>query len=771
MLRLHSLHYKLGCVFQRQGQLTAAAESYQRALSLQSPTADIVQTGRPARRRKSAIPPNDQLKVYNNLGCVLIQQEQWQAAAILYQQAIELQPDHAVLHSNLGRVLFRDSPNEAIAAYRRAIQLQPDFGLAHYNLGLALQHLNQHQAALECFEQALRIEPSWANLHNACAVSWMALGGFEQALESLRQAILPYAAMIEAYSQTAITAGDHLPSDHLSLAKASCGKFLRQLLQQASAKALMPDLAQTYWHWANVLTRYGGSEQYQRAETYYQTALRLQPQNLDLLLGLANCLERQQRLPAAVLLYRTLLIRYPDQPQIYIRLGALLEQQQQFGSAVDCYQTALRLNPQAQVQFEPPPSPAISRYWGLTQNWLCDRQLSDHYVTLEINLEAGSLPPPDGLSDLAQTYSAHNPGETCGGLNCDNCLKRIWQWFNPLDLGKGLYFCPSQAVIPVAPYPLFVAMIPQGQAWIVPQQNAWMVCNAVAVLGDESVLSDLSRAYPAQLPGCTRSEQGAEQTPVQRFDLPNQSDLPHLETITGRIAVLSNLSGNTYFHWIIDVLPRIELLRQRMDLKSIDWFLVNSIQHPFQVETLNMLGIPLDRIITSDQHPYIQATELVAPSFSGHFGWLEPWALAFLRRSFLDPVLKTVSSDSISFHQKTLNNSLENSIKGQANSPSRIYISRSDAKHRRILNESEVVEQLQSFGFVAVELEGLSFHAQVALFAQAEVIVAPHGSGLTNLVFLQSEYRSSRTLLAPLHSVLLLGDQPPAEPEPLFFGR
>lgn len=742
-LRLHNLYYNLGCVLHQQGQLAAAAKSYYRALDLQHSALDAgwseqkakrLRTVKRAKQANSLIAQLDQLKVYSNLGCILVEQERWQEAIAVYQRAIQLQPEQAVLHSNLGRVLFRHSPLEAIAAYRKAIQLQPDFGLAHYNLGLALQHQNQHQAALECFQQTLRLEPDRVSLHSDCAASWMALGDFEQMLNSLRRAVFPYADLLDAYSRETVPA-----TDHLSLAKASCGQFLQRLLQEASSLELIQALAQTYWHWANVLTTYGGNQQYRRAETYYQTALRLQPQNLDLMLDLADCLVQQGRLNAAVLLYRTILIRHPDQSQIYIRLGAVLEQQQQFDSAIDCYQTALKLNPQTAVSINSTPlAPVTSRYWALTQDWLRDRQLADCYSAIDINLDTNleiqqpevkhlskERLPLERLSGehltLEQATQTSGSQAACAGLNCERCLKQIWNWFNPLHLGKGLYHCPTQATIPVTPYPLFVALIPQGQAWIVPQQNAWMVCNAVAVLGENGVLSDLSRAYPAQLPGCDQSH--------LQFDVFLAQTPPQLKTIAGRVAVLSNLSGNTYFHWMVDVLPRLELLRQQMDLKQIDWFFVNSIQHPFQVETLKMLGISPERVIASDQHPYIQATELVAPSFSGHFGWLEPWALDFLRRSFLDPILDNIFFDTISDCPEL------NKLEHYANLPQRIYISRSDANHRRVLNEAEVLERLQAFGFVAVELEALSFQAQVALFAHAQVIVAPHGSGLTNLVF------------------------------------
>ena len=51
------------------------------------------------------------------------------------------------------------------------------------------------------------------------------------------------------------------------------------------------------------------------------------------------------------------------------------------------------------------------------------------------------------------------------------------------------------------------------------------------------------------------------------------------------------------------------------------------------------------------------------------------------------------------------------------------------------MNEAEILELLQAYGFIEVRLEELAFTDQVRLFRDADVVVAPHGSGLANLVF------------------------------------
>ncbi len=239
-----------------------------------------------------------------------------------------------------------------------------------------------------------------------------------------------------------------------------------------------------------------------------------------------------------------------------------------------------------------------------------------------------------------------------------------------------------------------------------PKKNYWRLCYGIAIMTpDNYLLADLSREYPSPLPGCTKHDASQHQI----FDL---EELPPLEKIDGKVAVLSVLSGNVYFHWIVDLLPRIEILRQGINLEEIDWFVVNDYQQPFQRETLKSIGVKEEKILASDRHPHIQAKELVVPSYPSYLGWLQPWGLKFLREVFL----KGITNNKSDFSE-------------------RIYIGRGNARYRRVMNESEVVEILKQFGFTYITPESMSLENQIAIFAHAKIIVAPHGSGLTNIVF------------------------------------
>ncbi|MBV9783997.1 MAG: glycosyltransferase family 61 protein [Acidisphaera sp.] len=52
-----------------------------------------------------------------------------------------------------------------------------------------------------------------------------------------------------------------------------------------------------------------------------------------------------------------------------------------------------------------------------------------------------------------------------------------------------------------------------------------------------------------------------------------------------------------------------------------------------------------------------------------------------------------------------------------------------------MINSEQVEEKVASWGFTPYSLEKLSFEEQIALFRRAEFVIAPHGAGLSNLVF------------------------------------
>lgn len=230
------------------------------------------------------------------------------------------------------------------------------------------------------------------------------------------------------------------------------------------------------------------------------------------------------------------------------------------------------------------------------------------------------------------------------------------------------------------------------------------ICNGVAVItADNKLLSDASihmRVDP----------NNPQKHPVFHQDIQPPTYLDKT------VAVLSAAGGNTFFHWIVDVLPRYDLLRRSPDwFQDIDYFIVNDLAQPFQPDSLKLLDIPPEKLITAADYPHLQAKRLLVPSFVRHQTCnIGTWAFDFLRQTLVPQTIRNLDD---------------------SNKTKRLYISRHKASSRRLLNEDKILENLQEKGFDRVFLEDYSLTEQIELFATANCIIAPHGAGLTNLVF------------------------------------
>lgn len=69
------------------------------------------------------------------------------------------------------------------------------------------------------------------------------------------------------------------------------------------------------------------------------------------------------------------------------------------------------------------------------------------------------------------------------------------------------------------------------------------------------------------------------------------------------------------------------------------------------------------------------------------------------------------------------------------NTPAKIYISRSRTKARRLENETALEAVLKEKEFTILFLEDMSLTEQIETVTNADLIVAPHGAGLTHLVW------------------------------------
>ncbi|HEU5142262.1 MAG TPA: glycosyltransferase family 61 protein, partial [Solirubrobacterales bacterium] len=172
------------------------------------------------------------------------------------------------------------------------------------------------------------------------------------------------------------------------------------------------------------------------------------------------------------------------------------------------------------------------------------------------------------------------------------------------------------------------------------------------------------------------------------------------------VAVLGGQRAVNYFHWWIDVVAKCWMLE--------GWphracrLTTSPLTHEFQRESLRLLGLEAQTLTRPVQrfHRLVFAhglapgsAQTLAPQVT-EFG---RWCRARLNRT---------------------------ASRGER----KLFLSRRRARTRRLVNEDEVLAALGP-EIERVELESLPVREIADLFAEACLVVAPHGAGLTNLLF------------------------------------
>ena len=104
---------------------------------------------------------------------------------------------------------------------------------------------------------------------------------------------------------------------------------------------------------------------------------------------------------------------------------------------------------------------------------------------------------------------------------------------------------------------------------------------------------------------------------------------------------------------------------------------------------------------------------------------------------FLDDNYYKFSNSQIpQFLKKTDAIKILNTLKTNSNfKKDKIYISRQNSSYRNLINEGDVIDKLKKLNFKIVDLNNLEIFQQIEIFSNAEVVVSPTGSALTNILF------------------------------------
>ncbi len=127
-------------------------------------------------------------EAWYHAGCELEAEEPERARAA-YERALELDPDLADAHVNLGRLLqLAGERGRAEPHYREAVRLAPDDPTPHFNLGVLLEELGRRDEAVHAYRQAVLRDPDFADAHCNLGLLLEALGRRQEAMRHLMAA-------------------------------------------------------------------------------------------------------------------------------------------------------------------------------------------------------------------------------------------------------------------------------------------------------------------------------------------------------------------------------------------------------------------------------------------------------------------------------------------------------------------------------------------------------------------------------------------------------
>ncbi len=121
-----------------------------------------------------ALPPAESAEDYFARGITLEEDPATHPDAIeAYGKALELDPEHAAAHINLGTLYYnRREYTLAEQHYRQAIEADPRYALAYFDLGNVLDETGRLPDAAQAYRTAIQLAPTYADAHYNLALAY-----------------------------------------------------------------------------------------------------------------------------------------------------------------------------------------------------------------------------------------------------------------------------------------------------------------------------------------------------------------------------------------------------------------------------------------------------------------------------------------------------------------------------------------------------------------------------------------------------------------------
>jgi protein O-mannosyl-transferase len=196
----------------------------------------------------------------------------WSNSTTLFEHALDVTADNSVAHVNLGEVLAEQGNNDAaVKHYYAALKIRPDLVAAHLNLGISLRKDGKLDEAIRHFSKAVRLESDCVEARYELGYTLEKKGDLTGAIQHYIEAKRMYPVKAKVYNNLGIILANR------NKEKAAIYNFSRAI-------QIDPNYAGAYYNLGKIFLNQGNIE---KAILHFKKALRFNPRMTEALFNLS----------------------------------------------------------------------------------------------------------------------------------------------------------------------------------------------------------------------------------------------------------------------------------------------------------------------------------------------------------------------------------------------------------------------------------------------------------------------------------------------------
>ena len=200
-----------------------------------------------------------------------------------------------------------------------------------------------------------------------------------------------------------------------------------------------------------------------------------------------------------------------------------------------------------------------------------------------------------------------------------------------------------------------------------------------------------------------------------------------LKNIEKAIFIVTPEASNNFYHWYLDLLPRIILCKLVIDDFSSRHIIIHSELKQYEKEFYEYLGIDPEKIICLKNYNVLPVSDLIVPEYTfDYYQQLDIYGnnSTKWRKKIFDYVKNNIFTIDVTVENQTL-----------------VYLQRGENNRfgRNLIGEAAIIPLLKKIGFQIYNPINYSIKEQAEILSKAKCVVSIHGAAMSNIVYCKEE--------------------------------